>query len=133
MESLIDEHYKSWNIPEENEYVTIDINIYYPLAILQGQLFSAKINNKNELDLTEVQHMQYYKEVILPQKGLKMYHIDVITESYITNYLNIIESEIIKIKKAFHRKKIIAETSIIKLIEEAKNLKPETYREILEF
>jgi len=135
LEYEIAKHYDGWAPPKQNEKEYINIQIYYPLLILQGQLYSAKLKN-NRLKLTEINHVQFRKQVSLPQKsGPEMYQIDVITEKYLPYYLKIIDTEMKKVEKVFLKKKKVVTNTINNIIEDAKKIKykKKSLREILEF
>ncbi len=128
-------HFESWRLPDKDEKEPINIQIYYPLVILQGDLFSARLKN-NRFILKKSKHIQFRKQFIGSNKNeAEEYQIDVIVESYLPNYLKMIETEIDKITKSLQHKKAKVLLSIEKIVEEAKALKekPKSYREILEF
>jgi len=92
----VTKHFESWWLPDKAEEESVNIQIYYPLLILQGALFSARLKN-NRLILKESNHLQFRKQFIRPDKNeAETYQIDVIVESYLPNYLKIIEDEIEK-------------------------------------
>ena len=127
-------HFDGWSLPDKLDDEGININIYYPLLILQSGLYSATLKNK-ELTLRKSKHIQFRKERLLPRTNeVETYQIDVITEEYLADYLKIINSEIEKTIRIFRRHRADILTSIEKLIQEAKKLKdPKSYRECLEF
>jgi len=135
LEYEIAKHFEDWGLPKKATKEEVNIQIYYPLVILQGSLYSASLGN-NRLTLRKSKHVQFRKEFFLPRSNkVETYQIDVISEEYLRNYLKIIESEMIKTKKAFQRKRQEVILSIEKIVEQAKRLKkePESYREYLEF
>lgn len=135
VEYRISEHYEGWVLPDECVKESINIQIYYPLVILQGDLYTASLKN-NTLSLLKATHIQFRKEFFLPRVNeVKTYQINVITEKYLPNYLRIIDSEMERIKKVFQRKRQKVLLSIEKIIKEAKKLKkkPKSYRECFEF
>jgi hypothetical protein len=131
----VDEDFKNWALPEKGEEERVNIQIYYPVLILQGDLYSAYLKN-NRLILRKAKHVQFRKELYSTQKNeIETYQIDVIVENYLPRYLEMIESEVEKIKRVFQRKKSIVFDSIEKIVEEARGAKgePESYRKYLEF
>ena len=135
LEYKIARHFEDWVLPDKAEEEEVNIQIYYPLVILQGGLYSASLEN-NRLTLRKSKHVQFRKEFFLPRTNeVETYQIDVISEEYLRNYLKIIGSEVVKIKKVFQRQRQEVTLSIEKIVEQAKRpkKKPESYREYLEF
>lgn len=135
LEYEIDYHYNGWVLPKKIEEEEINIHVYYPLVVLQGELYSASLRNSN-LNLKARKHIQFRKEVFLSNiNEVKTYQIDVISEEHLQNYLKIIESEIERIKIVLQRKRANVLVSIAKIINETKRLryKKKSYREYFEF
>ena len=128
-------HFDSWSPPDKVDEEEVNIQIYYPLLILQGALYSATLKN-NCLSLRKSKHVQFRKQLFLSRANeVETYQVDVITEAYLPDYLRIIESEIEKVRRVFQLRKAKVVQSIEKIVEETKKLKkkPESYREYLEF
>ena len=89
-----------------------NFSLYYPLLVLQGDTFEAYIDN-NELILKEINHIQYKKQNISIYDS-ETFQIDVIKESYLKDYLKIVEEENNIIIKKFNGKISILEKSIEK-------------------
>jgi len=131
----VDSHFEDWGLPDQIEEENINIEIYYPLLILQGALYSAHLEN-DRLILRKEKHVQFRKQYFSSYtKEIETYQIDVIVESYLSHYLEIIESEIEMIKKIFQRKKTRVFESIGKIVEEAKKggKEADSYRKYLEY
>lgn len=131
----IEEHFAGWRPPEENVDEGVNIQVYYPVVILQGQLYAATLKNNN-FDLQKRRHIQFRKQYFLSRiNEVETYQIDVISEDYLKDYLKIIKSEVDRIKGIFLRKKREVQISIDKIANEAKRVKKKlkTYRERLEF
>ena len=132
LESEIDEYYSDYVLPEKDETEYVNVNIYYPVLISQGDLYVAEIKKK-ELDLKRCEHVQYRKNYFSKEKQ-DAYQIDVISESFLPKYLEIVEKEMQKAKAVFQRKKKIVQASKEKLIEKARKKKAkEAFREVFEF
>ena len=135
LEYEVGKHFEGWVLPDKADEEMVNIQIYYPLIILQGALYSASLKN-NRLTFRRSKHVQFRKEFFLPRANeVETYQIDVISEEYLLDYLKMVDSEIIKIKKVFQRQRQKVLLSIEKIVEEAKRLKkkPKSYRECLEF
>jgi hypothetical protein len=132
----IEEDFKSYTLPDSPEEETINITVYYPLLILQQDLYSAFIEGKNII-LKKSKHIQFRKQYHSTySKEIKTYQIDVITEGYLPKYLKIINKEVIKIKNKIEGRKdevFQSINQIVKNIRGDKNSKNATsYREWLE-
>ncbi len=136
LEYEIDEDFKNMSqffVDEETGNEFMDLSFYYPVVIFQGDIYAAHLEQK--LNLKKREHMQfnpyffsfYNNEVIT-------YHIDVISEEYLSSYLKIIDQEMITIKKILQQQKQNVLLSMDKIVEECKGLKkkPKTYRKYLE-
>lgn len=131
----VDRHFRDWALPEKIGEEDINIQIYYPLLILQGDLYSAHLKN-NRLILKKAKHVQFRKQFLSSYKnGVETYQIDVIVEDYLSRYLKIVQSEIEDIKKVLQRKKTKVFESIEKIVQETKEGGKEldSYRKYLEF
>jgi hypothetical protein len=128
-------HFDAWAPPNTINEEQVDIKVYYPLLILQGDLYSAYLRNKR-LSLKKSKHVRFRKQFISPSKTEpETYQIAVITEDYLPSYLKIIDSELKKMTKILQRKKSRVLLSIEKIVDETKKAKgePESYRGYLEF
>lgn len=135
LEHEISYHYDVWILPGKGYEKDINIQVYYPLVILQGKLYSAMLKD-DHLTLRKAKHIQFRKEFFSSRiNKAETYQIDVISEEYMKDYLKIIEYEMDKVKKVFQRKKSNVLNSMEKIVEEAKKTrkKSESYREALEF
>lgn len=131
----ITEHYDGWKPPDKLKEEDINIQIYYPLVVLQGELFAAELRRK-DFTLKKVKHVQFRKELFSSRiNRVETYQIDVISVEYLYNYLKIIESEIEKIKNTFQRKREQVTISIEKIVQKTRKSKKKikSYREYLEF
>jgi hypothetical protein len=134
LEFEIANHFDGWVLPKDLSHEDINIQIYYPLLILQGQLYSAIVKGRNTI-LRKSNHIQFRKEFFSTRTNeVETYQIDIITEGYLRSYLKMIESEINKIKNALQRKRNKVSISIKKIVAEAKNCKSriKSYRKFLE-
>jgi len=131
----VGKHFDKWSLPDKVEEEEVNVNIYYPLLVLQGDLYSATLKT-NSFTIRKEKHVQFRKEVFIPRfNDVETYQIDIIVEDYLPNYLKIIDSEIDRVKKVFERQRAKVFTSIERIVKEAKQLKdrPESYRKVLEF
>lgn len=132
LEASMDDYYNNYVIPEEDEIEQVNIEIYYPVLILQGPLYAASVKGE-KIKLVKSEHIQYRKEYFSKEKQ-DTYQIDVIAESFLPKYLGIIDKEMEKARDILKRKKRIVRESLDKLVEKArKKGKLETFRKIFEF
>ena len=130
-----------WLLTEESENEFIDLSLYYPVVIYQGELKAIRINKNNvqtkgDLIITDCEHIQYNPEFYSFYNGeVISYHEDIITEKYLPTYLNLIEKEISKIKEIFIQHKQDVIPTVNRLLVECRSLetKPKTYRKYLEY
>jgi hypothetical protein len=118
LEAIITEHYNSWRLPTKGEKEPINIQLYYPLLVVQGDLYLAK-QSRRGLKMRKVRHVQFRRELWSAQKKAT-YHIDVIHESFLSAYLKIVEKEVEAVKRRFVKRRKSVQKSIDKLILEAR-------------
>ncbi len=132
LEASIEHYYKNYSIPEEDEIEEVNIEIYYPLLILQGPLYTASIK-ETKLNLQRSEHVQYRKEYFSKDKQ-GSYQIDVITEPFLCRYVDLIEKEMERTKGILKRKKEIVRESLDRIVDKARNkLNSESFRDVFEF
>lgn len=130
-----------WLMPEEIEKEFIDLSFYYPVLVLQGDIYAAYIEDNNlsgnnNLTFDKCQHIQYNSEFFsFYDNEVISYHIDVISEKYLPFYLKLIDREMLKIKEVLQQQKQNVMCSIDKIITECRSIenKPKTYRKYLEY
>lgn len=81
----------------------VNIEIYYPLVVLQEDLIDARPSNQS-LSLIKTDHIWYCRTAIHKGEATN-YHIDVVTERYFPDYLKLIEDETQLIIKRMKRHK----------------------------
>jgi len=122
LELEISNYYSGYLPPEEGEIDNSNLNIYYPLLIFQGDMYSCNLQN-GRFNLKKISHIQFRKSIFMTKEIEPVdYQIDIITESFLEKYIAIVDSEISKIKRIFQRNKAIIEKSIEKITEKAKEI-----------
>lgn len=143
LEYEIDNDYKNmkqWLEPEEIEKEFIDLSFYCPVVIFQGDIYTTHTNKnekpeKSQLIFNKCEHIQYNPEYFsFYDNEVIYYHLDVITESFIPQYLKLIEKEMEEVKQKFLEQKKEIIYSVNKTMMECKGLenKPSSYRKHLE-
>jgi hypothetical protein len=144
LEQEIDNDFRNmsqWLVPEEMEREYIDLSFYYPVVIFQGDIYAVSVGKndlpeKNELTLKKCDHVQYNPEFFsFYNNEVISYHMDVISEEYLSSYLRIIDREMLVIEQILQQEKPTVVRSIGKIIAECMGLeeKPKTYRKHLEY
>jgi hypothetical protein len=91
------ERHESWI---KNNLDQINIEIFYPVLVVQGELWRAK-HNKENVEITECKHIRYINRTI--PKDLSdstfYYQIDVITEDYLEEYIEGINKQLSEFQK----------------------------------
>lgn len=127
----IDEQFKNWVYVEDYER-SIDLEIYYPILVLQGNLYDARPTKKS-VNLIEAPHIQFRRRAIT--KGIiETYQIDVVEEAYFPIFLELIKKETQRTLGEIRRHENEVRNSIAKIVKEAKGLKsPSEIQKALEF
>ena len=126
---FVDRHFKSWSFAEK-EWVNIDF--YYPLLIVQGELLDARAG-KRSVTLRRTCHVQFRRSVVVGGKE-ENYQIDVIEERYLSKYLEIIDRELEKTARLLRRRHRAVRDAIDHIVRSARRLRsPERIRKVMEF
>jgi hypothetical protein len=129
VDHLMDQHFKSWRFggPE-----FVNIEFYYPLLVLGGDLLEVRPNAKSA-QLTTRKHLQFRRSHIVRGEA-EDYQIDVITESYIPKYLELVERETKSIANRLNRRRVEVRAAVRRIIRGARRLRtPERIRKAFEF
>ena len=107
VENSIDEHYRlltTW-LPLKSAQV----RAHYPLLVLGGEICLAEESDDGELQITEAEFVQFRREMWLGAER-RIHHIDVIRESFLPKYVEMILDEIdeVRTRSAKKKKQIIA-------------------------
>lgn len=128
----IDSHYASYRLPELGKPDSTNIQLYYPVLILQGDLYEAFLE-KDKLKIESRKHIQYSKQSVKDTEPTTI-HIDVITEDYLPHLLKTINSEVKKITDQLRRRKEVITYSLQILVDTLREAEdPSEWREILEY
>ena len=112
--------YNKRSIPDINEE-SPDYKICYPLLVLKGPMLEHHMPSSGPPQLREVKHVLFIRHY--ESKSIKCrYAIDVIHESYIEDYLNIINKELKRFvnKVKYHKKAVVRSMKKIAELEEDK-------------
>jgi hypothetical protein len=110
----------------------VNIEIYYPLVVLQGQLLEV-VQRPEEVELRPSDHARLVFSQVINGKHSN-YHVDSIKESFFLNYLKMIELEMSRTVRQIKRKRAHVDKSLeILLSEVEKANNQEEVRGILGF
>lgn len=131
----VDEEFSSWFLPKEDEEEHVNIHLYYLLLIIKDDLYECQ-QMRGKPILKKKRHIQFRKSVI-SDNAQDTYQIDVIVESFLKKYIDILLKESKLIKSRLQRKKKIVKYSVDVILSKAqkanKQKKLKNFREILEF
>jgi len=131
----MDDFFSSWELPEKDEEEALNLNLFYPLLIIKSDLYECK-QKRGKPVFTRRKHIQFRKSVVSRQQQ-KTFHIDVITESYLKNYLDLLEEEHEELTTRLKRKKKEVRSAIDRIVSQARAAKRKEkrkdFRDILEF
>ena len=109
VEHGIEDHCNNWVSPGRSKE-PINLQLYYPVLVLQGEIYEAR-TDVSPISVNKVEQIQYRKE-LWDGRGSNTYQIDVITESYVPRYLDVIGKEIEAIRTRLGRHRATLHESI---------------------
>jgi len=131
----MDDFFSSWELPEKDEEEPLNLNLFYPVLVIKSDLYECK-QKKSKPVFTSRNHIQFRKSVVSRQKQ-KTFHIDVITESYLKKYLDMLDKEHEELTTRLKRKKKEVRSTIDGIVSQARAArrkgKRKDFRDILEF
>jgi hypothetical protein len=132
LESTVDEHYSSWTLPTLDEEEPANVQVYYPVIVLQGELYRAQ-ERRRKLVVQPCQHVQYRKEIWSAHRH-STYQIDVVTERHFPLFLELIDREIETMARRLKRHRAAIRDSANRIIGTARRLRRSkiSWREIFE-
>jgi len=137
LEYEIEEDFRNMGQWVSDEDITgefMDLSFYYPLMIVDADMYT--YSQYSDEPLKKCVHVQYNPEYIsLNSNSVISYHLDIISEKHIPEYLQIIDREMLTIKETLNQRKVEILPSVSKILQECRGLrqKPRTYRKYLEF
>lgn len=116
------EHYRieslrSWHPPSSGERENINVEIYYPLIVLQGELLDVR-QTRTTVRIWPAKHIQYCRSAFAAGKGID-YQIDVVTEGYLPRYLAMVQDELERTGRLLRRRHKYVRRSVNKLVRDA--------------
>ena len=120
VEYKIEEHFSSW-VFDEKEKEKLNIQMYYPLLVVQGDLLQARVRPRS-VQLSSKKHIQFRRSILSGTKE-HSYQIDVVTEGHLKRYLDQCEKEIAKTARLLHRRHGKIREAINKIVAEVLDTK----------
>jgi len=82
---------------------TVNVNVYYPVLLIQGELLKATANSK-DVEFQSVDHHMLRRDFVRGTKEIRCI-VDVVREPFLGKYLELVEAEIKEIAKRMTQKK----------------------------
>lgn len=113
VEYEIEEHFSSW-IFDKKEKEKVNIQMYYPLLVVQGDLLQARVRPRS-VQLSATKHIQFRRSILsgTEQQG---YQIDVVIERHLKQYLDQCEEEVTKTARLLRRRHAKVREAIEKIV-----------------
>ena len=109
------EEYNNRSVPKKDE-TSPDYQIYYPLVVIRGPMFEYHVPPTGSNILREVKHILFIRRY--ESRNVKCrYAVDIIHESYLEQYLDLIEGELTRFVNLVRRNEKSITRSIIKIAE----------------
>lgn len=132
LEATIDNEFEEYTLPRKGREEAINLQFYYPVMILQGRLCLAK-ETRQGLQIRDVTHIQFRQEVWSTSLR-SAYQCDVIQESFLGKYLNIIDREMKAVERRMRQHRDAIRASINRLVLLTRKRKKRTpFRQIHDF
>jgi hypothetical protein len=119
LEAEIDEHFGSYRPPPPTRREELNLNIYYLLLVLRGDIYLAR-PGKRGVALSPRQHVCYLRSVWTSDRRAD-YQIDIIDEAYISSYLALIDRETATLVARLKPRRRVLETALERLTSAARD------------
>jgi len=125
----VQRNFAGWTFGTEER---LNIEIYYPAVILQGELLEAR-ETKRSVTLRSADHIQFRRSVAT--KGMSVdYQVDVIRERYLLKYLELVDREIEKTARLLRRRHKTVRCAINSIVAAARDVAgAERKRELMDY
>jgi hypothetical protein len=131
----VSRHYRNWSPPEETKSEPMNLTFFYPVMIFSGDLYACS-QKSGKLHFSKCDHIQFRKPVPYVEHD-ETYQIDVIRESYLPSFLEIVGREHQTLVRKIRSKKREVRAAVASIVRKAKALKKEDtdpdYSEVLGF
>lgn len=133
LETCIDLHFGLIKPPEPDLQSIPSIRIYYPVLILQGELYLGR-QGRRGVTLTRTKHVQYRREIWTRGRPI-VYQIDVITESHIPSFIRTVETEIEELVQSMAGQEQLFADSVTRIVNDYRGNRTDRppWRTVLEY
>jgi hypothetical protein len=126
-EHFVRKHFESWEY-RGREYINIEF--YYPLLVVQGELLEIRPST-GSLRIKKAKHIQFRRSAIVGGKETT-YQIDVVTEHFFPKYVDLVDKEISKTARLMRRRHTPIRKSINRISTKARRLRsPQKIRSVM--
>lgn len=101
VEHKIETHFNNW-IFEADKKEDLNIQMYYPVLVTQGDLIEVEIKPRS-IRTTKANHLQCRRSILKRGEQIN-YQIDVVTERFISRFIDLSEGEIAKTARLLHER-----------------------------
>jgi len=128
-EHAINKNFRNWTISAKER---INIEFFYPILVLQGDLLESRGDGKS-LKLLKAEHVQFRRSTIAGKEE-RTFQIDVVTEKQFPKFLKMIEREMEKTARLLRRRHLRVEDAIRRIVRAARRFRsPDKIKKALEF
>jgi hypothetical protein len=120
----VNEWYSYWEPPADGKEQPVDVNLFYPLLVLRGDLYEFSQKGRS-VSLRSKEHIQFRKSVITDGEP-DTCQVDVIIESFLPRYLDILWREQDVLQQKFRKRKQQMRKAIENIVTKARAMTDET-------
>jgi len=125
----VQKNFTNWRFDGDEN---VNIEIYYPVIILQGELLEAR-ETKKSVTLRSAAHLQFRRSVATKGTSVE-YQIDVIREQHLLKYLERVDGELERTGCLLRRRHKAVRSAIDSIVAAAKRVTdPERKRDIMDY
>ena len=122
----VEDHYSGTNPVLHDR---INLQLYYPIVVVGGQLLDIRHDNKAAVTIEEVECVHYIQSSLTGGKQTD-YHIDVVTEKFFPTMLSMVNKETKAIARRAKKKKDVLYSAVDRMAKAAKR-NPDAMQEII--
>ena len=116
----VSKNLSDWRPPIGDAEAKVRIHLFYPLLILRDDIYVCS-QSDSDVRLKKCDHIQYRRTV--PYGGVEdVYHIDVIKESYLSGYLELLDSEHCELARRMSEHKSTVVDAARRIVRRAKEI-----------
>lgn len=115
LETHLGTQYNGWSFDAPTP-AWIALWFYYPMLVVQGELYEVRLTD-SDFDITPTEHV-LFKRMHYGGAGRRDFFVDVVTENYLPNFLEMIQDETNRIRRAciHHKRKLEVSIEALKVL-----------------